>query len=154
MSKKTVNKSVFRSVHLQAILFLLFYTILSKFIFVKSIISDSYAVNFFGPYIYGVIAGSVFLYLFSHEDFFHFIKDLKKQQKKKEDKYIKKYIHYGKVLCSLVVATLGGPVFSALTVRLLLNRVWFKYVLVAIGNIPSTIIAVAMGKGAMFVVLS
>jgi hypothetical protein len=154
MSKKAAKKPLFRKVHLQAILLLLLYTVLSKFIFVKSITSESYAVNFMGPYMYGVVAGSIFLYLFGHEDFFHFIRDVERQQKKKEDKYIKKYIHYGKVFCSLIVATVGGPVFSALTVRLLLNRAWFKYLLIAIGNIPSTLVAVAMGKGALFVVLS
>lgn len=154
MSQNAVKKPLLRSVHLQAIVLMLFYTLLSKFIFVKSITSDSYYINFFGPYIYGVVAGAIFLYLFSHEDFFHFIKDIEKQQKTKESKYLKKYIHYGKVICSLIVATVGGPVFSALTVRLLLNRVWFKYILIAIGNIPSTVLAVAMGKGALFVVLS
>ena len=37
------------------------------------------------PYFFGVAAGIIFLYHFSHEDFFHFIKEVEREEKKKED---------------------------------------------------------------------
>lgn len=142
------NKSSFwRPVHLQAVFFLILYSIISKSIFIKSISSENNIIAFLVPYLFGVVAGMVFLYLFSHEDFFHFIKEVEQMQSKKENNFLKKYRHYGKVICTLVVAAVGGPVFAALTIRLLLNRYKYKYFLIAVGNITSTIIHVSTARG-------
>jgi hypothetical protein len=148
-TKKSPKKGFFRPIHLQAVVFLVVYTILSKTIFIKSIASENLAVNFFSPYIFGVAAGIIFLYLLNHADFFHFIKEVEKAERKKENNYLKKYLHFGKVLSTLIIATIGGPVFAALTVRLLLNKVWYKYLLIAAGNLTSTILGVSLAKGAL-----
>lgn len=148
--KKVSKKKFFRTVHLQAAVFLIVYTIVSKVIFIKSIISPSLAVNFFVPYFFGIFAGMILLYLFSHEDFFHFIKEIERQEEKKENRYLGKYMHYGRILATLIVATVGGPVFAALTIRLLLNKVWYKYLLLAFGNITSTLLAVSLARGLIF----
>ena len=124
------------------------YTALSKSIFLKSLGSESITTHFFGPYIFGVIAGIFFLYLFNHEDFFHFIKEVEEIEKKKENKFLKKYLHLGRILATLIIASLGGPVFAALTARFLINKFWFKYLILALGNIPSTILSVTLAKGA------
>lgn len=147
MTKRRVDKKFFRPVHLHAVIFLLVYTIISKAIFIKSISSTSLQVAFFIPYTFGVFAGIFLLYLFSHEDFFHFMKDVEKEENKKEKKFLKKYKHYGKILSTFLIATIGGPVFAALTVRFLLNKFWYKYLLIALGNIPSTLLAVTLAKG-------
>lgn len=150
MAKKTLKKrNFFRPVHLQALFFFVAYTILSKAIFIKSVMSANLEVVFFVPYFFGVAAGFLFLYLFNHEDFFHFVKEIEKEEKKRERGYLKKYQHYGKILSTLIIAAIGGPIFAALTIRFLLNKYKYKYLLLALGNIVSTLVAIAIAKGAL-----
>lgn len=143
--KRHRKKGFFRLVHLHALTFFVVYSIISKTIFVKSIATKNPLISFFGPYTFGVVAGIILLYLLSHEDFFHFIKKFEREEEKKEKKLLKKYKHYGKVLSTLLIAAVGGPIFSAITIRLLLNKAWYKYLLVAVGNLFSTIITVVIG---------
>lgn len=147
------HKGFFRRVHLQAFIFLLLYSVLSKTIFFKALASRNTLIEFLIPYIFGVIAGFVFLYLFNHEDFFHFIREVEHEEKQKENLYLKKYLHFGKIVCTLIIALLGGPLFSALTVRFLLNNVWYRYWLIALGNVGSTILSVSLAKGVLAFVL-
>lgn len=151
-SNKAVKRGLIRGVHIQAILFLVVYNILSKYIFIKSVIHADILVNFIAPYVFGVVAGIVFLYLLDHEDFFHFMKEVEKEEKKKENLYLKKYLHYGKVACVLIIALIGGPVFSALTIRFLLNKFKYGYLLIALGNIGSTLLTVSIARGALSLV--
>ena len=144
---KSKRKPFFRPVHLQAILFLIVYNILSKTLFVKFILSSNYYINFLGPYIFGVLAGSAFLYLLRHEDFFHFMKEVEEVEKRKEKKLIKKFLHHGKILAILIITTIGGPIFGALTIRLLLPKYKYSFALLATGNILSTILGVGLAKG-------
>ena len=140
-------RKFFRPVHLQAILFLIIYNIISKWVFFKAIIHDSLLVNFLVPYFFGIIAGYIFLYLLSHEDFFHFIKDVEKIEKKKERGFIKKYLHHGKILATFLITIIGGPIFGALTIRLLLPRYKYSLLILCIGNIIPTVMWVSIGRG-------
>ena len=142
-----IKKGYFRPIHLQAIIFLIVYNLLSKTIFIKSILSNNYLVNFFGPYLFGVVFGSIFLYLLKHEDFFHFMKEVEREEKGKEKKFLKKFLHHGKVLATLIITAIGGPIFGALTIRLLLPRYKYSLPLLYIGNIFSTILNVGIAKG-------
>lgn len=130
-------------------MFFIAYTILSKAIFLKSVTSGNAEIIFFVPYIFGVVCGVLFLYLFNHEDFFHFIKEIEKEEEKKEKAYLRKYKHYGKILSTLIIGAIGGPVFSALTIRFLLNKYWYKYLVLSVGNIASTFFAILIAKGAI-----
>jgi len=87
------------------------------------------------------------LFIFSHEKFFAFAKDMEREESKKEKKYLAKYLHHGKVFATFVIGVIGGPVFSSLTTRLLLNNYPFKYLLVILANIPSTIVTVGVTHG-------
>lgn len=140
-------KNFFKPVHFQAILFLLVYNIISKTIFVKAIIANSILINFFVPYIFGILSGWLFLYLLKHQDFFHFMKEVEKEEDGKEKALISRYLHHGKMLATLIIASVGGPIFGALTVRLLLPKYRHGVFLIAIGNIFSTLISVAFAKG-------
>lgn len=142
-------KGLFRPIHLQAILFLLAYNIVSKSIFVKAVIIESNFVNFFVPYVFGILSGWMFLYLLKHEDFFHFMREVEKEEKGREKKLLSKYIHHGKVFATLIIAAVAGPIFGALTIRLILPKYKYGIVLIAIGNIFSTLISVAMAKGVL-----
>ena len=143
-------KSFFRPVHLQAIIFLIVYNIVSKTIFFKSILYNAYFINFSGPYLFACVAGAIFLYLLRHEDFFHFIKEVERQEDKKEKGYLKKFSNHGKILTTLIIATIGGPIFSALTIRLLLPKHKHPYLLLFLGNVFSTIFSVMIAKGILY----
>lgn len=147
LKSKKFKKSFFRPVHLQAIIFLIIYNILSKTIFIKSVLSHELLINFFGPYLFGTISACIFLYLLSHEDFFHFIKEVEREEKSKEKKLLKKFVHHGKILTVLLITLLSGPIFGALTIRLILPKYKYGYYLLIFGNIFSTILAVSVAKG-------
>jgi hypothetical protein len=146
LRSKFKKKSFFRPVHLQAILFLVVYNILSKTFLVKFVLNKNYFINFIGPYIFGVLAGSVFLYLLKHEDFFHFIKEIERVEGKKEKRLVRRFLHHGKILATLMIATLGGPIFAALTIRLLLPKYKYQFLLLAVGNLFSTLLSVVFAK--------
>ncbi len=146
-SHKEHSKSLLRTVHLQALLFLVVYNFLSKFIFIKSLLSKSLLVNFFGPYIFGIAAGFVFMYLLKHEDFFHFMKEVEVIEKKAERKMLHKYLHHGKVMATFLITAISGPVLGVITTRLLLPKYRKWFLILVLGNFVSTILTVGLAKG-------
>lgn len=137
----------FHWIHLIAIFILGGYFVLSKVNLVHALTNNNLVGSFLQIYLFGIFFACLFLFIFSHERFFPIAKDMEKQEANREKKYIKKYVHHGKVLGTFLIGVVGGPVFSSLTARLLLNNFAFKYLLVIISNIPSTIITVALAKG-------
>jgi len=135
-----------KRIHVIAVLILAVYYSISKMVFITTIVNPNLFVYFFGPYFFGATASVIFLYVFSHEEFFSFAKEIEKKNMKKEKKLLHRFKHHGKIASTLAIATVGGPVFSALTTRLLLNNFRHKYLLVFIGNIPATILGVGIAK--------
>ncbi len=133
--------------HAFAVIVLVGYFSLSKINLAHALLNKNASISFLQIYLFGVFFACLFLYIFSHEKFFPFAKEIEKKEEKKERKYLKKYIHHGKVLATFIIGTLGGPVFSSLTARLLLNQTnLFKYFVVIVANIPSTIFTVGILK--------
>ena len=75
------------------------------------------------------------------------MKEVEEVEKRKEKKLIKKFLHHGKILAILIITTIGGPIFGALTIRLLLPKYKYSFALLATGNILSTILGVGLAKG-------
>ena len=144
---KTSRKPFFRPIHLQAFLFIVFYIVISKIFFFDVVINKNWLVYFLGPYLFGVLASFVFLYLFSHEDFFHFIKNIEKEESKKEKGYLKKFKKHGNVLATIIIGIVGGPIFLALTTRFLLRQFGYRYIVILVTMLLSTIYSVALVKG-------
>lgn len=144
--KKTKNKLI-RPIHLQTLLIIIIYLLISKVVFVKFVVGPNLPLSFLGPFVYGSISSIIFLYLFSHEDFFHFIREVEKSEKKKENKYLKKYKHYGKIAVVIIIGVIGGTIFAALTTRLLLMNYRYKYLILLISMFLSTILSVGIVKG-------
>jgi hypothetical protein len=142
-----ISKPLVRSIHLQTLIFTILYYAVSKFIFVRSIANKNIFISFLPPFVFGLITTFIFLYFFSHEDFFHFIKGLEKKEAKTERKLLKKYHHHGKILATFIVAVLGGDILLALTIRLLLNKFAYKYLILIISVFISTLVGVGIAKG-------
>lgn len=145
--RKTKGKSFLRPIHFQAVLVLILYFAGSKLIFLRLVSNNSWYIYFFGPFFLGILETLVFIYLFGHEDFFHFIKDLEKKEEKPEKKYLKKYTNHGKALAAVIIGIIGGPIFLALTLRLLLNEFGYKYLIVLISVLVATLFSVGFAKG-------
>lgn len=143
---KSKRHTHFHWIHLIAVFILGGYFVLSKINLLNSLTRDSLMVSFIQIYLFGIFFSCLFLFLFSHEKFFTFASEIEKGQKKKEQKYLKKYVHHGKILATFIIGMIGGPVFSSLTARLLINNYWYKYLVVILANIPSTIFTVGVAK--------
>ncbi|KKR73214.1 MAG: hypothetical protein UU16_C0027G0004 [Candidatus Woesebacteria bacterium GW2011_GWA2_40_7] len=142
---KTKNR-LFRLVQLQAIAFVVVYFLISNLFVVKFITNPNIYISFFSSLIFGSVSVFAFLYLFSHQNFLPFFKNLQGSQDKKEKKYLKSYIKYGKFLACIIVGILGGPIFLALTIRFLFPRSKNKYLIGFVSTFVSTVIVIFFGK--------
>lgn len=134
-------------VHLLAVLVLVAYYMVSKVNLVNALSKQSIVESFLQLFAFGGLFSVLFLYIFSHDKFLPFARDLERTQQKKEKKYLKKYLHHGKILATFIISAVGGPVFSALTARFLLNNLSGKYFIVLLANAPSTLLALTLGRG-------
>lgn len=142
-----IKKHKFHWIHLIAVFVLGGYFVLSKVNLVHALSANNFISSFLQLYLFGIFFACLFLFVFSHEKFFPFAKEIESEEKKKEQKYLKKYLHHGKILATFVIGAIGGPIFSSLTTRLLLNKYAFKYILVILANIPSTVLTVVVSRG-------
>lgn len=145
--KFKISNLKLHGIHLLAVLILGGYFVLSKINTVYALTRNNIVESFLQLYLFGIFFACLFLYIFSHEKFFPIAKDIEKQERKKEKKFLKKYIHHGKIFGTFIIGVLGGPIFSSLTARLLLNNYAFKYVLIILANIPSTLFTLGLGRG-------
>lgn len=147
MSNSKRQHHHFHWIHLIAVFILGSYFVLSKINVVYALSKTNVIYSFLQIYLFGIFFACLFLYVFSHDKFFSFAKDIEKEESKKEKKYLDKYLHHGKILGTLIIGAIGGPVFSSLTARILLNNYWYKYLIVILANIPSTMVTVGLGRG-------
>jgi len=151
MSK--AKKKLIKSIHIKTTVILIIYLLLSHFILITSLANKNIFISFLIPLLFGVISSVTFLYLFSHEDFFHFIKNLENKEKENEKKYLKKFMHFGKILTCILISLIGGPIFLALTARFLFPKSHYKYQIVIISNTIATIILIASAKSFLRMIL-
>lgn len=151
MARKKINrKKLVKPIHLFAILFIVVYSIVAKYLYFRALYHTNLVTTYIIPYVFGVSATLVFLFLFSHADFFHFVKEIEKTEDKKERAFLKKFLHYGKILATVFIGVVGGPVFLALTIRILLKRFTHKYLLIFF----TILVAVAVSVGLVKQVIS
>lgn len=146
MAKKG-NKFKLRRIHFEAVALLILYTIISKANFLHAFIRNDFLISFLQVYSFGVFATFVFLYIFSHEDFFQFAYEIEVREKKQETKYLRKFKHYGKILATFLIGGVGGPIFLALTLRIFFHKNSLKYLLIFLVIFISTLISFGILKG-------
>ena len=144
MSAKTKIKTI----HFWAVATIVLYLLFSKVV-LAYFSPLSFWLAFFGPFVYGALAGLIFLYLFSHEDFFPLARQIEKEEKKKEKKWLRRFKHHGKLFICLAIGAIAGPLFAALTVRFLIHRhsFFYKYIIIFLATIVSTIFLVGFARG-------
>ncbi len=141
------KKGFFRPIHLKAFFIIAGYILASRIVFFKFVTGSNMILSFLGPFVFGVLMSFIFLYLFSHEDFFHFIREVEKKEERKEGEYLRKYKHFGKIAAVIVISLIGGTIFAALTVRLLLAHYKYRYLILLVSTFVSTVFTVSLAKG-------
>lgn len=147
------KKKLFGTIHLEIALALVAYFVVSFFILIKYSIERNLLVSFAIPMVFGGLSTTGFLYLFSHKDVFPFMNKVEAEEKKKEKQYLAKYVRFGKILASVIISFVGGPVFLALTARFLFGRTKNKYWIALAITLLTTVVLVAMSKGLFSFVL-
>lgn len=147
MSSLKNKKSKLHWTHLIAVAVLAFYFIVSKINLAHAFLNSNMLKTFTQLFIFGTVFSFVFLYIFSHEKFFPFAKEIEKKEEAKEKNYLKRYLKHGKIFATFLIGVIGGPVFLSITTRLLLNNFRFRYLFVAITSFVSTIVTLSAGKG-------
>lgn len=153
-SRKLVNKKLkIHWTHLFAVGLLTLYFIVSKVNLAQAFLKDDLILTFIQLFAFGTVFSFIFLYIFSHEKFFPFAKEIEKKEEEKEKSYLKKYLKHGKIAATFLIGVIGGPVFLSLTTRLLLNSFRFRYLFVLITSFASTLVTLGAGKG-LFLIFS
>lgn len=147
MTKTSPQNGLFRLVHLETLVFLVVYFLVSNYVFMLSIANESIYVSFLIPLSFGVLSSFAFLYLFGHQDFFHFIKKFENEEKRNEKKYLEKFKHFGRMIACILIGTVGGPIFLALTIRFLYSKSEQRYLVAFISVMIPTFFIVAAAKG-------
>ena len=142
-------KHKFHWVHLFAVLMLGSYFLISKVNLAHAFLKTSPIITFLQLFIFGTVFSYIFLYIFSHDRFFPFAKEIENKEEEKEKHYLRKYLHHGKTIATFIIGTIGGPLFLALTIRLLLHNYKYKYLLVFVTSFVSTLITFLLGKGVL-----
>jgi hypothetical protein len=94
----------------------------------------------------GGLTGIILLFFFLHDDSFQTARELERKEAKIEKKWLRRFSHSGKIFTVVAIETISGPIFGALTVRILMPKYKYKYVLVALANIPSAFFYVFVVK--------
>lgn len=137
-----------RSVHIQALMVWFLYSILTKGVFLAGLginftLLESLFFNLFVNSFFGIM----FLYFFSHEDFFKFAGEIRRKNINKEKKLEGKFRNLGSVAAVVLMGILGGPMVCALGARFLIPLNTRKYLLVAISSAIGATIWFGLAKG-------
>lgn len=147
-------RKLIHPVHLIALLVLTLYTVLSKLNMLNAISRDNIFYAFMQMFVFGTFFTYLFLYLFSHEKFFPFAKEIEDKNKQKEKSLLKKYLHHGKIAGTFLVGLVGGPIFLSLTIRFLLNKFKYRYIFIFITSFVSTALTYAISKGLFHILVN
>jgi len=146
MAKRHKNK--FKShIYLKALTAWIFYLVTSNSIVIWAVHTDQLLLAYLIPFIYGSLGGIIFLYLFTHQDFFKFAHEIEKRELKIEKKLYKLFHNHLKVGAVCLTCLVGGPVLSAAGAKLFLTTHKYKYLILILVNIPSTLLTISIGRG-------
>ena len=113
--------------------------------------SQSFIEAYIPPFIYGIASTIFFLYVFSHDDVIKVAKYLEEKERKAERAWLKRFAKAGKVGATALIGMLLGTILFALSIKLLLPKYRYKYILIFIVIAISTFYYVAVLKGAVHI---
>jgi hypothetical protein len=139
-----------KSVHYKALAVWTIYTIVTKGSFLAGLTKTITGVNAYLLNVFlGLLFGSLFLYFFSHEDFFKFAREIERKNVKKEKRWEHFFLHFGKLLSAILITVLGGPLIGALAIRFLLHNYKHKYLIIILSSAVGAALWLGVAKGAI-----
>jgi uncharacterized protein YebE (UPF0316 family) len=78
---------------------------------------------------------------------------LENREKGNEKRLLGKFGHYGNILACMLVSAIGGPIFLALTIRLLFSEKENRYLIAFVSVLVPTIVMVSIAKGLIKLVI-
>ncbi|QQG41763.1 MAG: hypothetical protein HYV90_00395 [Candidatus Woesebacteria bacterium] len=143
---------MFKSVHIKAMFVWLVYSIITKGSFLTgSLRSGGILISYLLNIILSIFFGWMFLYFFSHEDFFKFAKEIENKNVKKEKQWERKLLHHGKLVTSFLIGVATGPLIGALAVRFLLPRFKYKYLVISFSSALGSALWLGVARGVIHI---
>lgn len=140
--------------YLKALIILITYVIITRAIFISTVVLANSTVAFLIEIITASFSGFAWFYFFEHEDIFKFVKIIKDKKKNAEQKLLDKFLRFGSIGASVLIGYIGGPLFCALTIHLLLKDFKYKYYLLIAICASSSFLSLAMARGLLHLVFS
>jgi|SRR3989344_3571944 len=140
-------------VHLQAVGLWIGYSVLTKILLGSQVASADLVRAYATTAVFGIAFSVTFLYLFSHERFFKFMREVELKAKKKEEGWIRRLKHAGKVLTTLVIGAFGSPLYIALVMRLFWPRSKYRYVAAPVLTVMGGWLILTVTRGSLGMVL-
>jgi hypothetical protein len=137
------------SIIIKASLLLIIHYLISKPIFIVSLASRNPLIFLGGPTLNGIVTAIIFLHIFSDKAFLRVGNVIRKKENKENKIRLKVLLPLGKFVTLLVIGIVGGPIAAAFIVRLLFSKSKYKYLLVILPCLPSTIFSMGLAKTAL-----
>ncbi len=134
-----------KSIYFKTSIILILYILFTRSIFVAMIIYPNTLIALTLPTLIAALSGASFFYFFSHQ--FKFANVIRKRKEKEETNFIDRFIFLGKFLSCFAIGFIGGPIFAALTVHLLLPKSRYRYFYVIFISSFSIFMAIALARG-------
>lgn len=122
-------------VHFLALLTWVGYTVLSRTLQFGETTTVNVEKAYLLSAIFNIVFVILFLYLFSHDKFFEFAREIEMRAKKKEKGYTNMARHWGKLIMTGIVGLTGSPLYIALTIRLFWPKLKSKYLLAGVMSV-------------------
>lgn len=131
----------------KTIFVVIFYTLISYLVMFSCVAQPNLILSFLISIIFNLVSTTVFLYLFTNKKTSNFAKKIEQSKKKNQQKYLEKFLRFGKFLTCIILSFIGGPILLALTIKLIFNKSSHKYLIAVIACTISTFIFISFSKG-------
>jgi len=138
----------FKKIHFKIIFLLVIYFVVTQSSFFAGVLTTTpillaFLVNIF----FSILFGVTFLYIFDNEDLFGFAKQFEKDNRKKEQMWLHRFKNFGKSTIVFLIGILLGPLFAAITLKILLPKYSYKYQLIIFTSIVSAVLWLGLTRG-------
>ena len=134
--------------HFKTIVILIIYFLITQSSFFVGVLNSTpIFLGFLLNIIFSVFFGVIFLYIFSHEDLFDIARQLEKDNIKKEKVWLHRFKNLGKSTVVFLIGILAGPLFAAITLRIILPKYKYRYTLMVFVATASAILWLGIARG-------
>lgn len=96
------------------------------------------------------LSSLIFIYLFNHQNSFPAIKNIELSNQKKQKKYLKRFLKFGKIIATILMGLIGGPILLSLSIKLLFHQHQYQNTIII--SILTNIIFIIISKGLLQII--